>query len=163
MKYGAPNASIAAAACSGVVHTYARPVGTSAPAITSLANALEPSIRAACADGPNTATTASRNGSATPATSGASGPTTTRSTASSRASATTAPLSAISTGRHSATDAIPGLPGAAYTCSTSGSRVNAQASACSRPPVPSTRTFTAPEPIGSRPDTTAGPDVRVME
>ena len=53
--YGAPSSSSAAAASASVVHTRDRAVGTPAAAITSLANALEPSSWAAAADGPNTA------------------------------------------------------------------------------------------------------------
>ena len=55
--------------------------------MTSFAKRFEPSIRAAAALGPNTATPPSRSASATPATSGTSGPITTRSIASARASA----------------------------------------------------------------------------
>ena len=46
----------------------------------SFANALEPSSRAAAADGPKQRTPAAASASVSPATSGASGPTTTRST-----------------------------------------------------------------------------------
>ena len=77
---GAPNASSAASTSSTVVHTCASPVGTSAADMTSLAKALLPSSRAACADGPKHGMPAARTASATPATSGASGPMTTRST-----------------------------------------------------------------------------------
>ena len=78
---------ISAAASSKTSH---RAVGTEALPITSFANALLPSSRAAGADGPYTAMPAARTASETPATSGASGPTTTRSAFASRASATTA-------------------------------------------------------------------------
>src|SRR6059036_2277790 len=56
-------------------------VGTPALRITSLANALDDSMRAAAAPGPNTGRPAggARSRSASPAASGASGPTTTRS------------------------------------------------------------------------------------
>ena len=54
-------------------------VGTPAAAMTSLAKAFEPSIRAAAALGPKQAIPAARTASATPATSGTSGPITTRS------------------------------------------------------------------------------------
>ena len=77
--YGEPSSSSAAAASSGVVQTRAAAVGTPAAAITSLANALEPSSRAAAPLGPNTGMPRVVTASATPATSGASGPTTTRS------------------------------------------------------------------------------------
>src|SRR3954464_15485888 len=39
--------------------------------------------------------------------------------------------------------AIPGLPGAAYSFSRSGDCASFQASACSRPPDPNSRTFMA--------------------
>ena len=87
--YGGPKSSRAAAASSGVPATWDRPVGTPAAAITSLANALLPSIRAAAADGPKQAMPAAVTASATPATSGASGPMTTRLTPSCCASAVT--------------------------------------------------------------------------
>ena len=56
-----------------------RAVGTPAASMTSLANAFEPSIRAAIAFGPKTAMPPRRRWSATPATSGGSGPMTTSS------------------------------------------------------------------------------------
>ena len=64
--YGAPSSSSAAAASSAVVQTNARAVGTPAAAMTSLANALDPSSRAASAEGPNAAIPAARTASATP-------------------------------------------------------------------------------------------------
>ena len=60
--YGAPNSSSAAAASSAVVQTRAAAVGTPAAAITSLANALEPSSRAASRDGPKQAIPRARHG-----------------------------------------------------------------------------------------------------
>src|SRR6476469_2130879 len=141
---GAPSASRAASTSSIVVHTWASAVGTSAQAMTSLAKDLLPSRRAASAEGPKTANPASRHTSATPATRGASGPTTTRSTRCSRATATTAFPSRMSTGTQRAVTSMPGLPGAAITASTPGSAATALTRACSRAPEPSTRTFTAP-------------------
>ena len=141
--YGGPKASRASAASSAFVHTRAIAVGTSAAAITSLANALEPSSRAASADGPKQEMPASRTASATPATRGASGPITTRSAPTSRASAATARPSTGSTSWRVQTPAMPGLPGAACTAVTLGSRDSARVRACSRPPVPMTRTCTA--------------------
>ena len=58
--------------------------------MTSLAKALEPSIRAAAALGPKQAIPAARTASATPATSGTSGPITTRSACQASAPAATA-------------------------------------------------------------------------
>ena len=67
-----------------------RRCGTPAAAMTSLANALEPSMRAASFDGPKHAMPAARTASATPSTRGTSGPMTTRSASHCRASFTTA-------------------------------------------------------------------------
>lgn len=49
---GAPNSSRAASTSAALVHTAARAVGTPAAAITSLANAFDPSSWAALALGP---------------------------------------------------------------------------------------------------------------
>ena len=118
-----------------------------AAAMTSLANALEPSSRAPAADGPNTGIPAARTASATPATSGASGPTTTRSAPSvgrrarrPRSRPAGRPRAAWRARR------CPGLPGAACSAVTAGSRDSARTSACSRAPVPTTRIFTVGEP-----------------
>src|SRR5258705_9629833 len=111
--YGGPKAFNAISASALLVHRYDWAVGAPACAMTSLANALDPSIWAAAADGPKQATPAARTASATPATNGASGPTTTRSTRSSTASWATADGSRGSTTNSCATVAIPGLPGAA--------------------------------------------------
>ena len=70
---------------STVATTRCAAVGTPAASITSFANALEPSSRAAAASGPKQRTRSAASASASPATSGASGPTTTRSTPASRA------------------------------------------------------------------------------
>ena len=72
-------------------------VGTPAAAITSLANALEPSSSAARREGPKQLIPRSRTASATPATSGASGPMTTRSAPRETARAATAAPSIWST------------------------------------------------------------------
>src|SRR5690606_31681349 len=111
--YGGPNSSSAAATSSALRQVRDRAVGTFAAAITSLANDLEPSRRAAAWLGPKQAMPAARTASATPATSGASGPMTTRSTPVWRASSVTASGSSTVTRRSSATSAMPGLPGAA--------------------------------------------------
>ena len=97
-----------------------RAVGTPAAAITSLANSLEPSIRAAAAPGPNTEMPARRNSSPTPATSGASGPTTTSPTSSEPARPSSPSASSACTGWQCPSRAIPGLPGAA--CNSSSRR-----------------------------------------
>src|SRR5699024_2882384 len=123
--------------------TSARAVRTPAAAMTSLANALEPSMRAASADGPNTGTPAARSASDTPATSGTSGPITTRSAPTRRASAVTAAGSVMSTSWHVAWT-MPGLPGAAGSSVTAGSAARATRREGSRAPEPITRTRTAP-------------------
>ncbi len=146
--YGAPKASSASSTSAGVVQTYERAVGTPAAAITSLAKALEPSSRAASFEGPKTGMPASRTASATPATSGASGPTTTSSAPSSAARALTARPSRASTWCSSATSAMPALPGAQWRAVTSGSRDRERHRACSRAPLPMTRTFTPPSLTG---------------
>ena len=104
--------------------------------MTSLANAFEPSSRAAAADGPKQGMPAAAQSSASPATSGASGPTTTRSTPSAAAKATTSPASTIR-----ASPAIPALPGVQSSSGRCGERSSARTIACSRPPPPTTRTF----------------------
>ena len=109
--YGGPNASRAAATSSGVRQTRASAVGTPAAVMTSLAKALEPSSRAATADGPKQVIPTAVTASATPATSGASGPTTTRSAPISSAKAATASPDIGSTSWRVATAAMPGLPG----------------------------------------------------
>src|SRR5437763_15934024 len=48
-----------------------------------------------------------------------------------------------STGRHSASSEMPPFPGAQQTLLTRGDCRNFQTSACSRPPLPITRTFIA--------------------
>ena len=77
--YGACGRPGQPAAASAVSHESDTAVRTPAAAITSLAKVFEPSICAACFDGPKTGIPAARTASETPATSGASGPMTTRS------------------------------------------------------------------------------------
>src|ERR671919_1775669 len=107
---------------------------------SSLAQALEPSIRAAVAVGPNARSPRSARASTSPAASGASGPTTVRSIRSRPASSTSPGTSAARRGTHRAIPSIPAFPGAAITDSTDGLRENAEARACSLPPDTTTRT-----------------------
>ena len=118
-------------------------VGTPAASMISLANAFEPSSRAAAALGPNAAIPRAASSSTSPATSGASGPTTTRSQPS--AAATSPAMSSTATSTSSASAAIPGLPGAHSSCGARGERASARTSACSRPPAPTTRTRIRPQ------------------
>ncbi len=117
-------------------------VGTPAARSTSLANAFDPSIRAASALGPNTAIPLWRRTSATPATSGTSGPMTTRSTSRVSASASRPSPSSARTGWQWPRAAMPGLPGAAWSSVSRVLCASRQASACSRAPEPTTSTFT---------------------
>ena len=145
-----------------MVQTWASPVGTSAADMTSFANALLPSSRAASADGPKQAMPAARTASATPATSGASGPMTTRSTPRVTASATTpaASVTPPGSGSQRATASMPGLPGAATTASTDGSSDSERTMACSRAPDPTTSTFTRPNLVASARERRARPGIR---
>ena len=119
-----------------------RAVGTPAARITSLANALEPSIGAAAAEGPKHAMPAARRASAAPATSGASGPITTRSAGHELASRAIAKGSVTCTPDCSASSAVPALPGAQASAVTAGSLERASSRACSRAPAPITSTRT---------------------
>src|SRR4051812_34521142 len=109
--------------------------------------ALLPSTWAPSAPGPNTRTPRVRSRSARPSTKGCSGPMTTRSTEPSATNSSTAV----------ATE--PGMPGLPGVTTTSAVRDSTAVSACSRPPEPTTTTFTrfpsaAPvdELLAARPD-----------
>ena len=117
-------------------------VGTPAARSTSFANAFDPSIRAAAALGPNTATPFCRNRSATPATRGASGPITARSASTVSARLSSPSPSSARTGWQRPRLAMPGLPGAACSSVSAGLCASRHASACSRAPEPTTSTFT---------------------
>src|SRR5437016_5630006 len=109
----------------------------------SFANALEPSSRAGARRGPKHLRAPAANSSTMPATSGASGPMIVNSTRSERASATNAAMSsaATSTLRTFGSAAVPAFPGATSTCATLGDAAHFHASACSRPPQPTIKTF----------------------
>src|SRR3546814_48761 len=89
-------------------------------------NAFDPSSRAPSAPGPKTSLPCARRSSASPSTRGCSGPTTNRSASMASAGVSTDP-------------GMPGLPG---VTTTSAVRASTIASACSRPPDPTTQTFT---------------------
>src|SRR5262252_7825710 len=82
-----------------------------------------------------------------PATSGASGPTTTKSIRSRRQNPTSPAMSVASIPTHAASSAMPALPGAQKRASISGDAEVAHASACSRPPEPTTSTRIALAPV----------------
>ena len=87
-------------------------VGIPAAAITSLANALDASIWAAAALGPNTARPSARSRSARPRARGTSGPMTVRSMPCMSAASARRSRSSAGMGRLVARSAVPGLPGA---------------------------------------------------
>src|SRR5205085_1111578 len=107
----------------------------------SLVKPFEPSSRAGIRFGPKTRMPAARRASPSPSTSGCSGPMTTRSIASPVQKASIASWSAGSSATSSACAAMPGLPGAAHNFVRPGDCASFQASACSRPPEPISRTF----------------------
>src|SRR5689334_4666103 len=109
----------------------------------SLVKAFEPSSRAAACRGPKQRRPAAWKASTTPITSGASGPMIVSPTFSAFASATRPATSsaATSTLRTRGSVAVPPLPGATSTPETLGDCAHFQASACSRPPEPTIRTF----------------------
>src|SRR5271166_5748637 len=107
----------------------------------ALAKSFELSSRAAARVGPKIRKPAARNASTMPAASGPSGPTTVRPTASARAKSTSSVISVSATLLSSGSRAVPALPGATKTLPTRGERAIRHASACSRPPPPTTRTF----------------------
>ena len=121
-------------------------------------NAFEPSTCAAAALGPKMRSPSAWNRSAIPATSGASGPTTVRSTERSCASASSPSMSSAPTATFSTrgSRAVPALPGATSTRSTRSLCASFHASACSRPPPPTTSTVSGPFEDGENPESGAG-------
>src|SRR3954466_11223013 len=106
-----------------------------------LAKSFEDSSCAAARVGPKILSPASRKRSTTPAASGASGPTTVSWIFSFFANATSSSISEAATFSTPASVAVPPLPGATNTFCTRGLAASFHASACSRPPLPMTRTF----------------------
>src|SRR5579884_3346023 len=111
----------------------------------SFMKALEPSRRAPSAPGPKTKRPSARSRSASPSTSGCSGPTTTSSASTWSAGASVTEIAKPSGVR-------PGMPGLPGVTTTSAVRPRARASACSRPPLPTTQTFTGADPSCGEPD-----------
>ena len=146
---GAPRSSTYARAAAASEKVAAAAVGMPASAHTALRKVLEPSRRAAPADGPNTRTPPARRASARPSTRGCSGPTTTRPMPLAWHQATTAALSAVSRPPGMAwtagSRAVPALPGAQYRAPHRGDWASFQDRACSRPPEPTTRTSSCRE------------------
>ena len=130
-------------------------------AISSFANPLSVSIRAAAAVGPKARNPAALNSSTKPPARASSGPTTVKSIFCSvansfnfvisvcRVSFSVHGVSTRISGKHVATFWIPGLPGATNSSVTSGLWAIFQANACSRPPFPTTNTFMSELPCFS--------------
>ena len=119
-----------------------RAVGTPASSIACLANAFEPSSRAAAAVGPNARRPRASSASTRPATSGASGPTTTRSTPS-RSTAADEPVDVVGGDVEQARvrgDARRCRARTAARSLSASARARARSRARARPP-PTTRTF----------------------
>src|SRR5258708_1222806 len=110
--------------------------------MNSRAKAFQPSTSAAARSGPKTESPRRRNSSPMPRTRGSSGPTTVKSALMVCAKSATSTMLEVSMGTQSAKSAIPALPGAQYTSSTRGLWRIFRRRACSRPPLPTTRTFT---------------------
>src|ERR1019366_1018944 len=109
--------------------------------MNALAKAFELSSCAASFVGPKMRRPLARKMSTTPAASAASGPTTVSATFSASAKSASPSRSAMATFFRCGSAAVPALPGATKTVCTRGERTSFQASACSRPPPPMTRTF----------------------
>ena len=121
----------------------ARAVGIPCLCISSFAKIFDDSIRAAALLGPKMRKPSATKRSTTPPASGSSGPTTVRPTRFSFAKRTSAGKSLTEIATFSVSWAVPALPGAQKIRSTPDDCSNFQASACSRPPLPMTRIFTA--------------------
>src|ERR1700757_1933771 len=143
---GAPRLAMKAFAAAGSRKRRWAAVGICARTKRSLAKAFEASIAEAAALGPKAAIPSASSASTSPRTSGASGPTTTKSIRSPRQNPSSPLMSVAPIATHSASSAIPVLPGAQNRRSTSGDAEIAQASACSRPPEPTTSTRIALPP-----------------
>src|SRR3954447_3264983 len=114
--------------------------------ISSLAKTLLPSSSAASRRGPKIRRPSRWKASTIPRVSGSSGPTTVRPTPSRLANWIRPRVSFGSIETFWASSAVPALPGAQKTAWTRGDCFNFQQRACSRPPLPITRTFNAPTP-----------------
>ncbi len=125
-----------------------RAVGILFLRINSLAKIFEDSRRAADFDGPKTRRPSAWKRSTMPAASGSSGPITVSPISFSLAKRTNAGRSFAGIATFSATSAVPAFPGAQKIRSAREDCFNFQASACSLPPLPTTRIFTAVKCLG---------------
>jgi hypothetical protein len=120
----------------------ARAVGIRFWRINSFAKILDDSSRAADFVGPKTRNRSAPKTSTIPAASGSSGPTTVRSMRFSFAKRARPGKSLALRATFSPISSVPALPGAQKMRSTAHDCFNFQASACSRPPLPTMRSFT---------------------
>src|SRR6185503_2505645 len=109
--------------------------------MNDLAKSFDDSSCAAARFGPKMRRPASMNASTTPAASGASGPTTVRWMPSFFANASSSGMAVMATFSRPFSVAVPPLPGATNTFCTRGLCASFHAIACSRPPLPMTRSF----------------------
>src|SRR5690606_16078015 len=138
---GAPRASMYACAAAASEKVSYSAVGMPWRFMKALAKSFDDSSWAAARVGPKIFRPRARKMSTMPAASGASGPTTVNATCSRSASAARVCGSLTGMLRTPGSRAVPPLPGATMTCWTLGERARHQASACSRPPEPTTRIF----------------------
>jgi len=117
-------------------------VGIFSARINSLAKIFEASNRAAFLFGPKTRSPSASNKSTIPAASGSSGPITVRSIPFSLAKRVSFGRSFAGIETFSAISCVPAFPGAQKMRSASGDCASFRTRACSRPPLPTTRTFT---------------------
>src|SRR6266571_116328 len=121
--------------------TSKRAVGILCFFMNSLAKTLLDSISAAARVAPKTARSRFWNSSTMPRVSGSSGPTRVRSMRIFSAKSASSTMDEGSIGTRSAIFAMPTLPGAQYNSLTAGLPRSFQQRACSRAPLPTTRTF----------------------
>ena len=124
-----------------VVQTEYLAVGMRCRCMNSLAKLLLDSRRAAARVGPKMGQPRLWNSSTTPSVNGGSGPTTVKSGFNLLASCTSESTLFRSAAMHSASAAMPPLPGAQYSFFIRDDCRSFHTMACSRPPLPRTRTF----------------------
>src|SRR5438477_1295825 len=143
---GAARASMYACASAASVNVWKAAVGIRWRVMNVFAKSFELSSCAAARVGPKMRKSAARNASTIPAASGASGPTMVIATGSLRANSTSAAISVNSTLVTPGSRAVPAFPGATNTFASRLEVASFHASACSRPPPPTTRTFNGSTP-----------------
>ena len=137
--------STKANAASHLENAAPRAVGILLFRINSFAKILEDSSRAADCEGPKTHRPSRSKRSTMPAASGSSGPTIVNSIRFSRAKRANTGRSFAAIGTFSPSSSVPAFPGAQKIRETPRDCPSFHTSACSRPPPPITRIFTAVE------------------